>query len=256
MRICLFLCMLSVCLLAYVMAKGGGRGGRSVAGRNSRGITRRKTIQESSSRGSGVHQKSGRDNPNINVNSILTSYSLRNGIRKNVRNTAKKSMDPKRSGNQQNGFENTHLGPQKSRNGLVHSRSMPNIANGVMSKRSKRSARRTRLPTLKFDCSNMPHICDNMREAIDSGKPQYLSRSRSRTSKNRYAACGDAGAGAGMSCDEYPYASTKQGGKGARIAYVPIKENYSQGGQLSAFYRKYGIKSYGPKSRFKVARPE
>ena len=47
--------------------------------------------------------------------------------------------------------------------------------------------------------------------------------------------------GKGMSCDEYPFASTYEGGTGAVIAAVPIKENSSQGGQLSAFYRRNSI---------------
>ena len=44
-----------------------------------------------------------------------------------------------------------------------------------------------------------------------------------------------------MSCDEYPFASTYEGGKGATIAEVPLKENQSQGGQLNAFYKKNNI---------------
>ena len=48
-----------------------------------------------------------------------------------------------------------------------------------------------------------------------------------------------------MSCDEYPFASTYEGGTGAVIAAVPIKENSSQGGQLSAFYRKNDIQDGG-----------
>ena len=41
----------------------------------------------------------------------------------------------------------------------------------------------------------------------------------------------------GTSCDEYPFASTLQGGFGASIMGVPESEQNSQGGLLSAFYR-------------------
>ncbi|WP_233164543.1 DUF6443 domain-containing protein [Pedobacter sp. ASV28] len=41
----------------------------------------------------------------------------------------------------------------------------------------------------------------------------------------------------GLQRDEYPYASTTEGGAGADVAYVPGKENSSQGGSLSALYK-------------------
>lgn len=40
----------------------------------------------------------------------------------------------------------------------------------------------------------------------------------------------------GLQRDEYPYASTFEGGEGALVAYVPSRENSSQGGQLRALY--------------------
>lgn len=42
---------------------------------------------------------------------------------------------------------------------------------------------------------------------------------------------------AGTEFDEFPYASTVQGGATAFGAYVPITENRSEGGLLTAFYR-------------------
>ena len=116
--------------------------------------------------------------------------------------------------------------------------------------------RSRKLPEFHYDCSKVPTICENTRQAIDAGMTQYLSRSGSGISRNRYAACGGAGAPSGLSCDEYPFASTRQGGKGAKISYVPKRENYSQGGQLSAFYRKNGISKYGRNSNFYMAYPK
>ncbi|ORI21641.1 hypothetical protein BJI47_11170 [Rhodococcus sp. 1168] len=39
------------------------------------------------------------------------------------------------------------------------------------------------------------------------------------------------------SCDEYPLASSDQGGSGASVRWVPLKENNSQGGTMSQFYK-------------------
>ncbi|RAH42516.1 uncharacterized protein BO95DRAFT_455762 [Aspergillus brunneoviolaceus CBS 621.78] len=47
----------------------------------------------------------------------------------------------------------------------------------------------------------------------------------------------------GNSCDEYPFASVRQGGAGAKLRCVPKGQNDSQGGQLSAFYRNSGIRN-------------
>ena len=41
----------------------------------------------------------------------------------------------------------------------------------------------------------------------------------------------------GLQRDEYPYASTREGGTGAEVTYVPSKENSSQGGSLGALYK-------------------
>jgi Deoxyribonuclease NucA/NucB len=45
--------------------------------------------------------------------------------------------------------------------------------------------------------------------------------------------------GTRTSCDEYPFASSVQGGNGAIVRGVKLAENLSQGGQLSAFLQKY-----------------
>lgn len=45
------------------------------------------------------------------------------------------------------------------------------------------------------------------------------------------------------SCDEYPYASALQGGADAVTRCVPATENSRQGGTLSSFYTREGIKN-------------
>ena len=41
----------------------------------------------------------------------------------------------------------------------------------------------------------------------------------------------------GFDRDEFPYATTKEGGKGAAVNYVPSSENRSHGANLGSFIR-------------------
>ncbi|WP_442811251.1 NucA/NucB deoxyribonuclease domain-containing protein [Streptosporangium sp. NBC_01756] len=53
------------------------------------------------------------------------------------------------------------------------------------------------------------------------------------------------GSVAGMQCDEFPYASSRQGAKDANghfsIRYIPTKVNGMHGRYLSAFYSRYRV---------------
>jgi len=64
---------------------------------------------------------------------------------------------------------------------------------------------------------------------------------KAKTKKNKWT-----------SCDEYPFASTVQGGSGSIVRGVTVSENRTQGGELSAFYRRYAtvLKKY--KGEFQV----
>jgi hypothetical protein len=70
------------------------------------------------------------------------------------------------------------------------------------------------------------------------GIPQLLTRvDKARTVRNRAEAIGKRGsAGFGLSWDEYPFASTEQGGSGASVVAVPQMENWKQGGIIGACY--------------------
>ena len=59
-------------------------------------------------------------------------------------------------------------------------------------------------------------------------------------SVRREAGCGSKWKGPG-SCDEYPFASTLQGGYGAQIMGVPGTEQRTQAGEISGFYRRNKI---------------
>ena len=67
------------------------------------------------------------------------------------------------------------------------------------------------------------------------GTATPLTYEPSLQSANNTAACGNANPPAGFNCDEYPFATTAQGGAGASTCIVPSAANSSQGGAYSAF---------------------
>jgi hypothetical protein len=88
--------------------------------------------------------------------------------------------------------------------------------------------------------SSTPNIAAHIAAAQAIGYPDgltYLGPNNPQRDANYAAACGRGKyKSIGKSCDEYPYASTTQGGAGASTAPVPIQEQQSQGGTLSRFY--------------------
>jgi Deoxyribonuclease NucA/NucB len=77
---------------------------------------------------------------------------------------------------------------------------------------------------------------------IGSGHPLHRITNPTQITANRNVLCPRSRPRpAGMSCDEYPFASTKEGGNGAPPnsrgwAWVPAGEQNSQGGLLNTFY--------------------
>jgi hypothetical protein len=104
--------------------------------------------------------------------------------------------------------------------------------------------RKRRIPTVVFSMRIGPAICANFDAAVRAGAPTVLNRitSKDRRRRNRREALrGRPPAGAGFQWDEYPFASTRQGGAGARVMKVPAGENSYQGRTLSSFYRRRHI---------------
>ena len=75
--------------------------------------------------------------------------------------------------------------------------------------------KRHECPTITFECSRMPNVCANIRNAIvNLGKPTRLNRMTNPKliSKNRRdSGCPKLVKPTGYSCDEYPFASSRQG---------------------------------------------
>lgn len=86
------------------------------------------------------------------------------------------------------------------------------------------------LRILVVDATRMPFIARNTKLAWESGLPAVLTMDRSKQGANRQQACGGFKPNHGGQCDEYPMASTTEGGAGARTEEVPGRENLCQGG--------------------------
>jgi len=104
------------------------------------------------------------------------------------------------------------------------------------------------IPTIHFDGST-PNISRNIREAQEAGQPSLLHRETNPAVIAANRAENVKGWKGPGSMDEYPFASTREGGLGATLAGVPLQEQRIQGGMLSSFYQRYNI---GPGDAFRV----
>jgi hypothetical protein len=100
--------------------------------------------------------------------------------------------------------------------------------------------RERRLPVFVVSTKRTPAIAAHIRAAQAAGKPAILHRISPIPRDRRPGACrGWRGPG---SCDEYPFASTYEGGPGrSSIAGVPPSEQATQGGDLIGFYTRNRI---------------
>lgn len=104
------------------------------------------------------------------------------------------------------------------------------------------------LKILVIDAVKMPYIARNIQMAWGDGRDFMLHRDTSESRRAKYeASCGSRSGfvikypGQG-SCDEYEFASTAEGGAGARTEEVPIREQNCQGATIkNAYYTKPGI---------------
>lgn len=91
-----------------------------------------------------------------------------------------------------------------------------------------------------WDCINSPNTCNNACYAFSNKlAPSVLTKDTKGAKKRRCASrcaskrpCGNNSQLSfkkfGDSCDEFPFASTKEGGKGAILRCVPGSDNSSQ----------------------------
>lgn len=99
------------------------------------------------------------------------------------------------------------------------------------------------LKVVVMSAAKMPYIARNISLAWSEGRDFILTKDGKNRAANYNQTCRktfvkkyDDG-----SCDEYEFASSVQGGKGARTEEVPAREQACQGGTLSTSYRYQGI---------------
>ncbi|GGV53569.1 hypothetical protein GCM10010245_84650 [Streptomyces spectabilis] len=83
---------------------------------------------------------------------------------------------------------------------------------------------------------------------IGSGKPLHREADERKIHNNREKVCpsGQTPPEPGLSCDEYPFASTREGGHNVSAdsrgtAWVPLQEQRQQGGRIQTFHKKERI---------------
>jgi hypothetical protein len=98
-----------------------------------------------------------------------------------------------------------------------------------------------------WDCTNALGTCNNAcfatNHGLANGVLTYDADASVRPQRREDAGCGSWSpctttgySNWGDSCDEYPFASTHEGGTGSILRCVDSSENNSQGGSLSNFY--------------------
>ncbi len=99
--------------------------------------------------------------------------------------------------------------------------------------------------------AGMPTIAAHIADAqFNRGYPILLNRIAGNDAlrrSNSRAACRNfvPAAPPNTSCDEYPFASTYQGGAGSSTRAVPLTEQRIQGGTISSFYQNRNIPDRG-----------
>jgi hypothetical protein len=100
------------------------------------------------------------------------------------------------------------------------------------------------LPTMVFDYNTMPLTAQNMWHAMQAGRENVLTRGGWGLSLiNRYLSLRGIPRIKGFWRDEFPYASTVEGGAGAWIGHTPAAEQRLQGQIIRAFYRLHNIRA-------------
>jgi hypothetical protein len=91
-----------------------------------------------------------------------------------------------------------------------------------------------------IDAAKMPFIARNIKLAWQDGKPAILHRESAGSRAKRTKACGPSMFTRTLpsgSCDEYSFASSREGGEGSRTEQVHQDEQNCQGGTISSAYQ-------------------
>lgn len=103
------------------------------------------------------------------------------------------------------------------------------------------------LKVLVIDAGKMSFIARNIKLAWAEGQPAILHRESANTRTKRSKACGSfKKTYPNGSCDEFTFASSREGGAGARTEEVHEDEQRCQGGTISSTYQNAPINEGEP----------
>jgi len=109
------------------------------------------------------------------------------------------------------------------------------------------------LPEVEFSASKYPELTENIQNAQNAGHPDVLTHGGDAAA-NRAAALKDVPNNfPGLSRDEYPFASSMEGGGGSWVGHVPVSQQHAQGAILKNFFARSSIKA-GDKYRVIIGR--
>ena len=97
------------------------------------------------------------------------------------------------------------------------------------------------LPRLEVSAAKYPDLALNILHAQQAGHPSTLTRG-ANAAANRAAALDGVPNIRGLSRDEYPFASALQGGSGSWVGHIPLSQQQAQGGLITDFFRRAGVK--------------
>jgi hypothetical protein len=97
------------------------------------------------------------------------------------------------------------------------------------------------LPEVKFSATKYPELAENIRHAQAAGHPSVLTH-QGNSAANRAAALDGVPNIRPLSRDEYPFASSLEGGGGSWIGHVPVSQQNAQGAILKNFFKQNNIK--------------
>ncbi len=96
------------------------------------------------------------------------------------------------------------------------------------------------LPELEISAARNPQLAENIQNALNAGHPDVLTHGGDAVA-NRAASLRDVPNIPGLTRDEYPFASSMEGGGGAWVGHIQGLQNSSGGGILARFLQTNNI---------------
>jgi RHS repeat-associated protein len=106
------------------------------------------------------------------------------------------------------------------------------------------------IPTLTISVSKYPDLAENILNAQQAGHPNMLTYGGDAAA-NRAAALQNVPNISGLSRDEYPFASSMEGGANSWVGHIPPSQQNSQGALMKNFFKANGLKP-GDKYNVKI----